>query len=51
MSDKINIQNTDEYKTIYDSLKSDNDRIKRMLASKQYYKQFPDQKPERKPKK
>ena len=51
MSDKINIQDTDDYKQIYESLKSENDKIKRMLASKQYYKKFPDRKPERKPKK
>ena len=38
-------------KKIYDSLTTENDKVKRMLASKQFYKDHPDLKPERKAKK
>ena len=41
----------DDYKKIYDSLTTENDKVKRMLASKQFYKDHPDLKPERKAKK
>lgn len=51
MADRVNIQNTEDYKKIYDSLKSENDKVRRMQASKEFYKLHPDLKPERKPKK
>ena len=51
MADRVNIFETDDYKKIYDSLKSENDKVKRMLASKEFYKLHPDLKPERKAKK
>jgi hypothetical protein len=51
MADKVNMFETEDYMKIYDSLKSDNDKVKRMLASKEYYKLHPDLKPEKRPKK
>jgi hypothetical protein len=43
---------TSEYKKIYEALdKIENDRVRKMQAFKQYYKQFPDKKPEKKEKK
>lgn len=51
MTDKIDIKNTGEYKQIYNSLKSDNDRVKTMQASKLYYAKYPDQRPYKAPKK
>ena len=35
------MQNTEEYKKIYDSLTTENEKIKKMQAAKLYYKQFP----------
>ena len=51
MAQRVNIYDTDDYKKIYDSLTTENDKVKRMLASKQFYKDHPDLKPERKAKK
>ena len=47
MTDKITMQNTEEYKKIYDSLTIDNDKIKRMQAAKIYYKAHPEERTER----
>ena len=51
MTDKINIQNTEEYKKIFESINTENDKIRRMQASKLYYKSFPELRPARKEKK
>ena len=51
MTDKINIKESSEYKEIFDSLKSDNERVKTMQACKLYYAQFPENRPFKPPKK
>lgn len=45
------MKNTKEYKEIFNGLTTENQRVKNMLACKQYYKLYPETRPEKKVKK
>jgi len=50
MEQQKNFKESSEFKEIYDSLnKIENERIKKMMACKQYYKKYDVERPAKKP--